>query len=41
MTDITDSTSNTLLAGEGDFMQAGVPSTEGPVWAYGFLYNWT
>jgi prepilin-type processing-associated H-X9-DG protein len=41
MTDITDGTSNTLLAGECDFMPAGVPSTEGPVWAYGYFYNWT
>ena len=38
---ITDGTSNTLLAGEGDFKPAGVPSTNGPVWAYGFFYNWT
>jgi prepilin-type N-terminal cleavage/methylation domain-containing protein len=41
LTDVTDGTSNTLLAGEGDFMPAGVPSTEGPVWAYGYFYNWT
>jgi prepilin-type N-terminal cleavage/methylation domain-containing protein/prepilin-type processing-associated H-X9-DG protein len=41
ITDITDGTSNTLLVGEGDFMPAGVASTEGPVWAYGYLYNWT
>src|SRR5262249_16503121 len=38
---ITDGTSNTFLAGEGDFRPAGVPSTLGPVWAYGYLYNWT
>ena len=38
---ITDGTSNTLLAGENDFMPAGVPSTYGPVWAYGYLYSWT
>ncbi len=41
MTGITDGTSNTLLAGEGDFQPAGVPSTSGPVWAYGYFYNWT
>ncbi len=41
ITDITDGSSNTLLAGECDFMPAGTPSTEGPVWAYGYLYNWT
>ncbi|QVL31758.1 DUF1559 domain-containing protein [Telmatocola sphagniphila] len=41
VTDILDGTSNTLLVGENDFMPAGVPSTEGPVWAYGYLYNWT
>ena len=41
MTDITDGTSNTLMVGENDFMPAGVPSTSGPVWAYGYLYNWT
>ncbi len=41
--DVTDGTSNTLLAGECDFMPAGTPSSppEGPVWAYGYLYNWT
>jgi len=39
--DVTDGTSNTFLAGENDFMPAGVPSTEGPVWVYGYLYNWT
>ncbi len=38
---ITDGTSNTLLAGENDFMPAGLPSTSGPVWAYGYLYSWT
>src|SRR5262249_24724036 len=41
ITDILDGTSNTLLAGENDFMPTGVPSTNGPVWAYGYLYNWT
>jgi prepilin-type processing-associated H-X9-DG protein len=41
MTDIGDGTSNTLMVGENDFMPAGVPSTSGPVWAYGYLYNWT
>jgi prepilin-type N-terminal cleavage/methylation domain-containing protein/prepilin-type processing-associated H-X9-DG protein len=41
MTAITDGTSNTFLAGEGDFKPAGVPSTSGPVWAYGYFYNWT
>ena len=41
ITDIIDGASNTLLAGESDFMPAGVASTFGPVWAYGFLYNWT
>jgi len=41
ITDITDGTSNTLLAGECDFKPAGVPSTFGPVWAYGYFYNWT
>ncbi|HEX4611433.1 MAG TPA: DUF1559 domain-containing protein, partial [Urbifossiella sp.] len=41
VTAISDGTSNTILAGECDFMPAGVPSTEGPVWAYGYLYNWT
>ncbi len=38
---ITDGTSNTFLVGECDFKPAGVPSTYGPVWAYGYLYNWT
>ena len=41
MAGITDGTSNTFLAGEGDFMPAGAASTFGPVWAYGFLYNWS
>ena len=41
MARISDGTSNTFLAGEGDFMPAGVPSTSGPVWAYGFFYNWS
>jgi prepilin-type processing-associated H-X9-DG protein len=41
MADVTDGTSNTFLAGESDFRPAGVPSTSGPVWAYGFFYNWT
>jgi prepilin-type processing-associated H-X9-DG protein len=41
LTDITDGTSNSLMAGENDFMPAGVPSTSGPVWAYGYLYSWT
>ena len=41
MTDITDGTSNTFLAGECDFKPAGVASTYGPVWAYGYFYNWT
>ncbi len=41
LTDIIDGTSGTLLAGESDFMPAGVPSNEGPVWAYGYFYNWT
>jgi prepilin-type N-terminal cleavage/methylation domain-containing protein/prepilin-type processing-associated H-X9-DG protein len=41
MTGIGDGTSNTILAGECDFRPAGVPSTEGPVWAYGYFYNWT
>jgi prepilin-type N-terminal cleavage/methylation domain-containing protein/prepilin-type processing-associated H-X9-DG protein len=40
LTDVTDGTSNTLMAGESDFMPAGVPSTSGPVWAYGYLYSW-
>ncbi len=40
LTDIIDGTSNTLLAGESDFMPAGVPSVTGPVWAYGYFYNW-
>ena len=38
---VTDGTSNTLLAGECDFMPAGVPSNTGPVWSYGYLYNYT
>jgi prepilin-type processing-associated H-X9-DG protein len=38
---ITDGTSNTLLVGECDFQPAGVASTYGPVWAYGYLYNWS
>jgi prepilin-type N-terminal cleavage/methylation domain-containing protein/prepilin-type processing-associated H-X9-DG protein len=41
MAGITDGTSNTFLAGESDFKPASVPSTNGPVWAYGFFYNWT
>ena len=41
MTAVSDGSSNTLLVGEGDFKPAGVPSTNGPVWAYGFFYNWT
>jgi prepilin-type N-terminal cleavage/methylation domain-containing protein len=41
MTDIGDGTSNTFLAGECDFKPAGTPSTSGPVWAYGYFYNWT
>ncbi|MBP3956061.1 DUF1559 domain-containing protein [Gemmata sp. G18] len=41
LTTISDGTSNTFLAGECDFKPAGVPSTYGPVWAYGYLYNWT
>ncbi|VTT99731.1 Uncharacterized protein OS=Planctomyces brasiliensis (strain ATCC 49424 / DSM 5305 / JCM 21570 / NBRC 103401 / IFAM 1448) GN=Plabr_2514 PE=4 SV=1: N_methyl_2: SBP_bac_10 [Gemmataceae bacterium] len=41
ITDIADGTSNTLLAGECDFKPAGVPSTYGPVWGYGYFYNWT
>ena len=41
LTDVTDGTANTLMAGECDFKPAGVPSTFGPVWAYGYLYNWT
>jgi len=40
LTDIGDGTSNSLMAGEGDFMPAGTPSTYGPVWAYGYFYNW-
>ena len=38
---ITDGTSSTFLAGECDFKPAGVPSNNGPVWAYGYFYNWT
>ncbi|QEL21053.1 DUF1559 domain-containing protein [Limnoglobus roseus] len=41
ITSVTDGTSNTIMVGECDFMPAGVPSTYGPVWAYGYLYNWT
>jgi prepilin-type N-terminal cleavage/methylation domain-containing protein/prepilin-type processing-associated H-X9-DG protein len=41
MAAITDGTSHTLLAGECDFKPAGIPSTFGPVWAYGYFYNWT
>jgi prepilin-type N-terminal cleavage/methylation domain-containing protein/prepilin-type processing-associated H-X9-DG protein len=41
MVGIMDGTANTLLAGESDFRYAGVPSTTGPVWAYGYFYNWT
>jgi len=40
MAGISDGTSNTFLAGEGDFRPAGTPSTTGPVWAYGYFYNW-
>ncbi|QEG40151.1 DUF1559 domain-containing protein [Roseimaritima ulvae] len=40
--DVLDGTSNTFLAGETDFMPAGVPSTSyGGVWAYGYAgYSW-
>lgn len=40
--DIIDGTSNTLLAGETDFMPRGLPSTDmGAVWAYGYIgYAW-
>jgi prepilin-type N-terminal cleavage/methylation domain-containing protein/prepilin-type processing-associated H-X9-DG protein len=41
MVDVRDGTSNTFMVGECDFMPAGVPSTYGPVWAYGYFYNWT
>jgi len=41
LTDITDGTSNTLLLGECDFKPAGVPSTSGPVWAYGYFSSWS
>ncbi len=41
ITDISDGSSNTLMVGECDFKPAGVPSTYGPVWAYGYFYNWT
>ena len=41
ITAIVDGTSNTLLAGEGDFKPASVPSVSGPVWAYGYFYNWS
>lgn len=41
LTDILDGTSSTLMVGESDFMPAGVSSNLGPVWAYGYFYNWT
>jgi prepilin-type N-terminal cleavage/methylation domain-containing protein/prepilin-type processing-associated H-X9-DG protein len=40
ITAITDGTANTILGGESDFKPAGVPSTIGPVWAYGYFYSW-
>jgi prepilin-type N-terminal cleavage/methylation domain-containing protein/prepilin-type processing-associated H-X9-DG protein len=42
ITDVTDGTSNTFLAGETDFTPQGVPSTSyGGVWAYGYIgYCW-
>ena len=29
------------MVGECDFKPANLPSTYGPVWAYGYLYNWS
>ena len=40
LTDVGDGTSNTLMAGDSDFMPAGVSSTYGPVWAYAYFYSW-
>ncbi|VTR93621.1 Uncharacterized protein OS=Planctomyces brasiliensis (strain ATCC 49424 / DSM 5305 / JCM 21570 / NBRC 103401 / IFAM 1448) GN=Plabr_2514 PE=4 SV=1: N_methyl_2: SBP_bac_10 [Gemmata massiliana] len=38
LTNITDGTSNTFLAGETDFKPRGVPSTEmGGIWGYGYI----
>jgi prepilin-type N-terminal cleavage/methylation domain-containing protein/prepilin-type processing-associated H-X9-DG protein len=41
LTQIPDGTTNTLMAGECDFKPAGTPSNFGPVWAYGYFYNWS
>jgi len=38
---IPDGSSNTIMVGECDFMPAGVPSNTGPVWSYGYVYNYT
>ena len=40
--DIRDGTSNTILAGETDFMPAGFSSTSmGGIWSYGYIgYSW-
>lgn len=39
--EVTDGTSHTIMAGECDFKATGVVSNYGPVWAYGWFYNWS
>jgi len=41
LTQIPDGTSTTFMVGECDFKPAGLSSNYGPVWAYGYFYNWS